>query len=160
MTMAKALSSSGRHALGLLAALAATAGTAADARAQTQLPGIVITTPSPVAPSAPAQAPQATQSEPPAAPLAPSIVAPDAFVPLTVVPSREIAGTTGVNLADSLQYKPGIAGSTFAPGANRPVIRGLDNYRVRVQENGIGAHDMSALSEDHSAGTASSASRS
>ena len=29
------------------------------------------------------------------------------------------------------------------------MIRGLDNYRVRVQENGIGSHDVSALSEDH-----------
>ena len=71
------------------------------------------------------------------------------FVPLTLVPEREIVATPGANLADSLQYRPGIAGSTFTPGANRPVIRGLDNYRVRVQENGIGSHDVSALSEDH-----------
>ena len=33
--------------------------------------------------------------------------------------------------------KPGISGSTSPPGANRPIIRGLDNYRVRIQENGI-----------------------
>ena len=52
-------------------------------------------------------------------------------------------------MADALQYRPGITGSNFAPGANRPVIRGLDNFRVRVQENGIGSHDVSALSEDH-----------
>jgi iron complex outermembrane recepter protein len=45
--------------------------------------------------------------------------------------------------------KPGISGSTFAPGANRPIIRGLDNYRVRIQENGIATHDVSNLSEDH-----------
>jgi iron complex outermembrane receptor protein len=80
--------------------------------------------------------------------LAPA-VAEDAFVAITVVPEAEITATPGANLADSLQQKPGIAGSTFAPGANRPVIRGLDNYRVRVQENGIGSHDVSALSEDH-----------
>ena len=73
----------------------------------------------------------------------------DAFVPITVVPSSEIVSTPGANLADSLQYRPGIAGSNFAAGANRPVIRGFDNYRVRVQENGIGSHDVSALSEDH-----------
>ena len=48
-----------------------------------------------------------------------------------------------------LQTKPGIIGSTFAPGANRPVIRGFDNFRVLVQEGGIGSHDASALSEDH-----------
>jgi iron complex outermembrane receptor protein len=72
-----------------------------------------------------------------------------AFVPLTVVPTSEVLATPGANLADALQYRPGLAGSTFAPGANRPVIRGLDNFRVRVQENGIGSHDVSALSEDH-----------
>ena len=44
---------------------------------------------------------------------------------------------------------PASPASNFAPGASRPVIRGLDNYRVRVQENGIGSHDVSALSEDH-----------
>ena len=70
-------------------------------------------------------------------------------MPITVVPSNEITSTPGANLADSLQYRPGITGSNFAPGANRPVIRGLDNFRVRVQENGIGSHDVSALSEDH-----------
>jgi iron complex outermembrane receptor protein len=67
----------------------------------------------------------------------------DTFVSLTLVPEREIVATPGANLADSLQYRPGIAGSTFTPGANRPVIRGLDNYRVRVQENGIGSQDVS-----------------
>jgi len=123
-----------------------------DARAQTQLPGIVVTTPSPVVRASPKAA------QPPAAAFAPSqatpppptgIIVEDAFVPITVVPSNEITGTPGANLADSLQYRPGITGSNFAPGANRPVIRGLDNFRVRVQENGIGSHDVSALSEDH-----------
>jgi iron complex outermembrane recepter protein len=45
--------------------------------------------------------------------------------------------------------KPGITSSTFAPGASRPVIRGLDNYRVRIQENGIGSGDVSDFAEDH-----------
>jgi iron complex outermembrane receptor protein len=71
------------------------------------------------------------------------------FVPLTVVPSGEIVGISGATITDALQTKPGIIGSTFAPGANRPVIRGLDNFRVLVQESGIGSHDVSALSEDH-----------
>jgi iron complex outermembrane receptor protein len=85
----------------------------------------------------------------PAAPGLFQIIAPDAFVAVTVVPSSEIAATDGQNVADSLQYKPGITGSNFAPGANRPIIRGLDNYRVRMQENGLGSGDVSALSEDH-----------
>lgn len=73
----------------------------------------------------------------------------DSFVPVTVAPAREFLGDGGATLTDTLQSKPGIAGTTFAPGANRPIIRGLDSYRVRVQEDGIGVHDVSALSEDH-----------
>jgi iron complex outermembrane recepter protein len=132
----------------LVTALAIVVATWADAQAQTQLPGIVVTTPSPVVRSAPPAAggPGQAQAEP-APPT--GIVIDDAFVPLTVVPSRDVVGTPGANLADSLQYKPGITASNFAPGASRPVIRGLDSYRVRVQENGIGSQDVSALSEDH-----------
>jgi len=141
-------------ALAVSSAAAITCAAAVGAAAQTQLPGIVITTPSPVtrlAPASPATVPQAVSPAPPAEVALPAlpVVAEDAFVALTVVPSREIAAATGPNLADSLQFKPGITGSNFAPGANRPIIRGLDTYRVRVQENGIGSHDVSAMSEDH-----------
>ena len=136
----------------ILAVFAVTAATAADVgevRAQTQLPGIVVTTPSPVVRRPPARpvAAAPVQTEKPAPP--PPAVTDDAFVPITVVPANEIAGTPGANLADALQYQPGITASNFAAGASRPVIRGLDNNRVRVQENGIGSHDVSALSEDH-----------
>jgi iron complex outermembrane receptor protein len=136
---------------GARATLAAVAGTVAlgatPLQAQTQLPGIVVTTPSPVAkPRRPAAAPAPPAND---APPATGTIVEDAFVPLTVVPAGEITGTPGATLTDSLQGKPGIAGSTFAPGANRPIIRGLDNFRVLVQESGIGSHDVSALSEDH-----------
>ena len=50
-------------------------------------------------------------------------------------------------LGDLLATRPGISSSSFAPGAaSRPVIRGLDNHRVRIQENGIGTHDVLARS--------------
>ncbi|MBX9590080.1 MAG: TonB-dependent receptor [Hyphomonadaceae bacterium] len=137
--------------VGVLVTIAATPAT--ELRAQTELPGIVVTTPSPVVrPSRKAApAPIATPAETavPTPPMPTGIILEDAFAPMTVIPSSEITGTRGSNLADTLQYRPGITGSNFAPGANRPVIRGLDSYRVRVQENGIGAHDVSALSEDH-----------
>ena len=70
-------------------------------------------------------------------------------MPLAVVPGTEITAVGGPTLADQLQFKPGITASNFAPGASRPIIRGLDNYRVSVRENGIGSHDVSAISEDH-----------
>lgn len=119
------------------------------ALAQTTLPEIVVTSPSPVAPSssAPSASPEPTESSSPTPGIL--IVADDAFVPVTVVTEREVLSTQGATVTDSLQYKPGIAGSTFGAGSNRPIIRGLDNARVRIQENGIGTHDVSTLSEDH-----------
>ena len=121
----------------------------APASAQVQLPEITVTAPSPIArpkAAAPAAAPSAPATLPS---LPPPDLADQVFVPLTLIPSAEITAIGGANLADQLQYRPGIAASTFAPGASRPVIRGLDNNRVSVRENGIGSHDVSALSEDH-----------
>ena len=39
--------------------------------------------------------------------------------------------------------------SRSAPAASRPVLRGLDDFRVRVQENGIGSMDVSDHGQDH-----------
>lgn len=77
------------------------------------------------------------------------IVVDDAFVPVTVITQSDILADSGANIADALDKRPGIIATTYAPGASRPIIRGLESYRVRIQENGIGSHDVSALSEDH-----------
>ncbi len=77
------------------------------------------------------------------------LVVDDVFVPVTVTTAREIEASHGATITEALQTKPGIAGTNFAAGSNRPIIRGLDTYRVRVQENGIGTADVAALSEDH-----------
>ncbi len=72
------------------------------------------------------------------------------FATVTVVPNEEIRRSGAGTLGDLLNFKPGITGSSFAPGASsRPVIRGLDVNRVRIQENGIGANGASDLGEDH-----------
>ena len=146
-------------------------GDVALAEEPIELPAIEITTASPVV-SPPKQAKprsgpglRTTQAQaeisPPPDPLAfrevldldlpagTAIVADDTFVPVTVVTEREILANPGATITDSLQNKPGISGTTFAPGANRPIIRGLDSYRIRIQENGIGTQDVSAISEDH-----------
>ncbi len=68
---------------------------------------------------------------------------------ITVVDREEILRKGGATLGELLATTPGIAESSFAAGASRPIIRGLDNFRVRVQENGVGAHGVSEVSEDH-----------
>jgi iron complex outermembrane receptor protein len=73
----------------------------------------------------------------------------DAFQSTTELTGDALQRTTSASLADLLATQPGIAASTFAPGASRPNIRGLDDYRVRIQENGIGSQDASDFSQDH-----------
>jgi len=53
------------------------------------------------------------------------------------------------SLGDTLALEPGVNSSSFAPGAGRPVIRGLSGDRVRILENGIGTLDVSNVSPDH-----------
>ncbi|WP_419899362.1 TonB-dependent receptor [Roseomonas sp. USHLN139] len=71
------------------------------------------------------------------------------FVPLTMVEQPAIAEAGARSLAELLAQEPGLAATSFAPGASRPIIRGLDNFRVRLQENGFAAGDVSAYGEDH-----------
>ena len=74
----------------------------------------------------------------------------DQFATVTVVPNEEIRRAGGATLGDLLFSKPGITGSSFAPGASsRPIIRGLDVNRVGIVENGIGSNGASDLGEDH-----------
>ena len=74
----------------------------------------------------------------------------DQFATVTVVPNEEIRRAGGAQLGDLLFSKPGITGSSFAPGASsRPIIRGLDVNRVGILENGTNAGGASDLGEDH-----------
>src|SRR5262249_33900125 len=74
----------------------------------------------------------------------------DQFATVTVVPSEELRRRGGATLGDILFDKPGITGSSFAPGASsRPIIRGLDTNRVGIMENGVGGGGASDLGQDH-----------
>ena len=135
----------------------------------TQLPEITVTAPSPIqrrnlvparTPARVARAVPARnrESAPPAQP-APVATAgqqgvlpivTDQFATVTVVPNEEIRREGTAQLGDLLFSKPGITGSTFAPGAaSRPIIRGLDVNRVGIFENGVNANGASDLGEDH-----------
>jgi len=55
----------------------------------------------------------------------------------------------GSTIAETLADIPGISQTHFGPTANRPIIRGLDKFRVRMLQNGTDTFDVSAQSEDH-----------
>jgi iron complex outermembrane receptor protein len=141
----------------------------AAAPSATPLPEITVTAPSPIArrklvPSrtpariARAGAGRNREAKPPAQP-APVAAAPqqgvlpivtDQFATVTVVPNDEIRREGSATLGDLLFSKPGITGSSFAPGASsRPIIRGLDSNRVGIVENGTSGGGVSDLGEDH-----------
>src|SRR3954451_1479311 len=156
----------------LLCAMAdgALAQDAAAPSASTQLPEITVTAPSPivrrkpvvpsrtptrVARTAPSQnrQPAAEPQFPPVAAAPQQGVLPivtDQFATVTVVPNEETRRQGGATLGDLLFSKPGITGSSFAPGASsRPIIRGLDVNRVGIVENGLPGGGASDLGEDH-----------
>src|SRR5476651_481119 len=119
------------------------------AQAQVVLPEIIVTAPSPIVR---AGSSSATGGQPaPTAELQGTLpVVTDQFATVTIVPNEEIRRNGASTLGDLLFGKPGITGSSFAPGASsRPIIRGLDVNRVRIQEDGIGANGASDLGEDH-----------
>ena len=62
--------------------------------------------------------------------------------PVDIVTRDEILSSSATTLGGLLGDLPGVSQSSFAAGASRPIIRGLDNTRVRMQENGIGAADV------------------
>lgn len=53
------------------------------------------------------------------------------------------------SLGATLDTEPGIASTSFSPGASRPVIRGLGGDRVRILDNSVGTIDASVTSPDH-----------
>ncbi|CAN5130851.1 TonB-dependent receptor [soil metagenome] len=75
---------------------------------------------------------------------------PDRFATIVdQVDRKSILANGGASLADALRDTPGVAGTGFAAGASRPVIRGMDAQRVKVVENGLSSSDVSDVGPDH-----------
>ena len=70
-----------------------------------------------------------------------------------VLDEQTLATAPASSLGDLLNGRPGIRSTDFAPGASRPVIRGLSGPRVQVLTNGIGLIDASSVSPDHAVAT-------
>jgi iron complex outermembrane recepter protein len=68
---------------------------------------------------------------------------------VTSVSRGDILLNGGADIGTALEQLPGVAGSGFAAGSNRPILRGFDATRVVVTENGMGSHDVAELSPDH-----------
>jgi len=126
----------------------------AGAQDELTLPEIKVTAPRKVARRTVRPGPPA-QVATPAPASAPSLqgtlpIVTDQFGTVTVVPREELQHSPGSTLGDVLFAKPGITGSSFAPGASsRPIIRGLDVNRVGIVDNGVGGGGASDLGEDH-----------
>ncbi len=67
----------------------------------------------------------------------------------TVIDEQALAVAPAASLGDLLNGTPGVRSTSFAPGASRPVIRGLTGPRVQVLTNGVGLIDASSVSPDH-----------
>ncbi len=123
---------------------------ACPAAAQTVLPAITVTAPSPIVRPQGAPAPRLLVVTPLPSLAGALPVVTDQFATVTAIPNEELRRTPSSTLGDLLFSKPGITGSSFAPGAaSRPIIRGLDGNRVGIVENGVGAGGVSDLGEDH-----------
>ncbi|MDO9587627.1 MAG: TonB-dependent receptor [Brevundimonas sp.] len=66
-----------------------------------------------------------------------------------VLDEEYLAVAPASTLGDLVNGLPGVRSTNFAPGASRPVIRGLSGPRVQVLTNGLGMIDASSVSPDH-----------
>ena len=89
----------------------------------------------------------APAAAPPAPPTTPAVTQP--FAPLNTINTNQIQASQSKSLGGLFFTVPGATSAGLAPGAQRPVLRGLDDFRVRVQENGVDSMDVSVLGQDH-----------
>jgi iron complex outermembrane recepter protein len=73
----------------------------------------------------------------------------DLAQPASVLNQKEVEKKFSSSLGDLLKNEPGISSTGFAPGASRPIIRGLGDDRIRILQNGTSALDVSNVSADH-----------
>lgn len=72
--------------------------------------------------------------------------------PVTVLSGETLMLRTQPTLGETLSQEPGINQTWFAPGASRPIIRGLGGDRVRMLQGGLSSGDVSSTSPDHAVG--------
>jgi iron complex outermembrane receptor protein len=73
----------------------------------------------------------------------------ESYQPATVLGGEELQQRLGNTLGATLASEPGVNVRSFGSGNARPVVRGLDNDRVLILENGARTGDLSSQSADH-----------
>ncbi|MGJ3244310.1 MAG: TonB-dependent receptor [Opitutales bacterium] len=73
----------------------------------------------------------------------------DLAQPADILTGEGLAYRSADSLGALLDGLPGVQASAFAPGASRPVIRGLGGQRVATLVNGLDTADVAGLSDDH-----------
>lgn len=75
----------------------------------------------------------------------------------TTISALDLQIKRGSNLAQTLNFQPGISMRTNGTATARPVIRGFSNNRILILENGLRMGDLSGTSDDHAVSTDGSA---
>lgn len=67
----------------------------------------------------------------------------------TTLSGDELQRALQSTLGETLAGQPGVSASSFTRGSSRPIIRGLDGFRVLTLLDGLGTLDLSDESPDH-----------
>jgi len=73
----------------------------------------------------------------------------EAYQPTSVLGGEDLQQRLGNTLGSTLASEPGVNVRSLGSGTARPVVRGLDNDRVLILENGARTGDVSSQSADH-----------
>jgi iron complex outermembrane receptor protein len=73
----------------------------------------------------------------------------EVFNAVTTLDSFELSKDMWGNVGEVLQNEAGVAKRSFGPASSRPILRGFDNDRVLIMEDGTRTGDLSSQSADH-----------
>ena len=71
------------------------------------------------------------------------------FNAVTSLDSFELSKDMQGNIGEAIQNEAGVAKRSFGPAPSRPIIRGFDNDRVLIMNDGTRTGDLSSQSADH-----------
>ncbi len=60
--------------------------------------------------------------------------------------------SSGETLGDYLSDQLSVDSASYGPAVGRPIVRGMEGYRVGIAQGGIMLNDLSAMSQDHAVG--------